>query len=49
MAPDVDGQLKSGLEAVKKQVDAILGIKASTLSQEMKSLLVDRHPEFSLG
>ena len=49
MAPDVDCRLKSGLEAVKEQVDAVLGIKASTLSQEMKSLLVDGHPEFSLG
>ena len=49
MTSDVDGQLKSGPEAVKKQVNAILGVKASTLSQEMKSLLVDGHPEFSLG
>ena len=49
MTPDVDGRLKSGLEAVKEQVDAVLGVKASTLSQEIKSLLVDGHPEFSLG
>ena len=49
MAPDVDGQLKSRQEAVEKQVNTILGIKAGTLSQEMESLLVDKYLEFSLG
>ena len=49
MAPDIDGQLERRLEAVKEQVDTIFAIKASTLSQEMKSLLVEGHPKFSLG
>ena len=49
MALDIDGRLKRSLEAFKEQVDTIFGLKASMLSQEMIYLLVDGHPEFSLG